>query len=60
MKGSWIADNIIRDMRKEKYYKNKKREKCIVDNQKKCTICRYQKICEDAEYERNNSVEPDK
>lgn len=49
MRGSRIAESIIMDMRKEQYYKNKKREKCIVDNQKKCTICKYQRICEDAE-----------
>ena len=49
MRGSYIAENIIRDMRKEQYYKNKKREKCIVEQKKQCTICKYQKICEDAE-----------
>ena len=60
MRGSYIAENIIREMQKEQYYKNKKRAKCIVDQKKQCTICRYQKICEDAEYERNNSIKSDK
>lgn len=49
MRGSWIAENIIRDLRREQYYKDKKRAKCIVDKKKQCTICRYQKICEDVE-----------
>lgn len=60
MRGSYIAENIEREMKREQYYKNKKRAKCIVDKKKQCTICRYQKICEDAEYERNNSIESDK
>lgn len=49
MRGSYIAENIIREMQKEQYYKNKKRAKCIVDQKKQCTICKYQKLCEDAE-----------
>lgn len=60
MYGSKIADEIIREMQRDKYYKNKKRAKCIVSNKKQCTVCRYQKICEDAEYERNNSIKPNK
>ena len=60
MKGSYIAENIEREMKREQYYKNKKRAKCIVDKKKQCTMCRYQKICEDSEYERNNSIESDK
>lgn len=60
MRGSYIAEQILRDMQRDKYYKNKKRAKCIIDKKKQCTICRYQKICEDAEYERNNSTESDK
>ena len=60
MKDSWIAENIEREMKREQYYKNKKRAKCVVEGKKQCTICRYQKICEDAEYERNNSIESDK
>ena len=41
--------NIEREMKRDKYYKNKKRAKCIVDEKKQCTICKYQKICEGAE-----------
>lgn len=49
MSGSKIAEQIIRDLRREQYYKNKKRAKCVVDKKKQCTICKYQKICEDVE-----------
>ena len=49
MSGSKIAEQIIRDMQRDKYYKDKKRAKCIVDEKRQCTICKYQKICEDAE-----------
>lgn len=49
MRGSKIAESIEMELRREKYYKNKKREKCIIDKKKQCTTCRYQKICEDAE-----------
>ena len=54
MSGSYIAEQIVREMQREKYYKNKKRAKCIIDKKKQCTTCRYQKICEDAEV-RNES-----
>ncbi len=60
MKGGITAAMIAAEMRREQYYKNKKRAKCIVDNKKQCTICRYQKICEEAEYERNHSIKSDK
>lgn len=53
MRGSYIAESIIRDMQRDKYYKDKKRAKCIVDNKKQCNVCKYQKICEDAEVEQN-------
>ena len=46
MSGSWIAENIEREMKREQYYKNKKRAKCVVEGKKQCTICKYQKICE--------------
>ena len=49
MYGSKIADEIIREMHRDKYYKNKKRAKCVVSKKKQCTVCRYQKICEDVE-----------
>jgi len=48
MNGSWIAENIERDLRREKYYKNKKRAKCIVDKQKQCRKCQYQNVCNDS------------
>ena len=56
MRGSKIAAQIEADLRREQYYKNKKRAKCVVDEKKQCTVCRYQKICEDAEvrYESGN------
>lgn len=60
MKGSRIAEQIAIEMQRDEYYKNKKRAKCIVDKKKQCTTCKYQKICEDAEDERNNSIESDK
>ena len=60
MNGSWIAENIERELRREKYYKNKKRAKCIVDKQKQCRKCQYQNICDGVEYERDNSIESDK
>ena len=49
MRGSKIAEQIAIEMQRDKYYKNKKRAKCIIDKKKQCTTCRYQKICEDAE-----------
>lgn len=49
MKGSKIAEQIAIEMQRDKYYKNKKRVKCIIDKKKQCTTCRYQKICEDVE-----------
>jgi len=49
MRGSRIADAIIREMQRDRFYKDKKKAKCIVDNKKQCTICKYKKICEDVE-----------
>ena len=49
MKGGRTAAIIAAEMRREKYFKNKKRAKCIIDEKKQCEICKYQKICEDAE-----------
>lgn len=54
MYGSKIADEIIREMHRDKYYKNKKRAKCVVSKKKQCTVCRYQKICEDVEVRKWN------
>lgn len=53
MRGSYIAENIEREMKREQYYKNKKRAKCVVEGKKQCTVCRYKKICEDSEVEQN-------
>ena len=49
MRGSRIAEQIAIEMQRDKYYKNKKRAKCIIDKKKQCTVCKYQKICEDVE-----------
>ena len=49
MRGSMIASQIEAEMRREKYFKEKKRAKCEIDEKKQCTICKFQKICEDAE-----------
>ena len=60
MRGGVTAAMIAAEMRREKYFKDKKRAKCMVDKKKQCVKCKYQKICEDAEDERNNSIESDK
>ena len=49
MKGSILAEYIMNDYRKQKYYKDKKRTKCIIDKQKQCNKCKYAEICEDME-----------
>ena len=49
MKGGRTAAIIEAEIRREKYFKKKKRAKCVVDEKKQCIICNYQKICEDAE-----------
>lgn len=55
MQGSWIAENIERDLRREKYWKHKKeRQKCLKDGVKQCKNCKYEETCEDVEYKRNN------
>lgn len=54
MKGSMIASMIESDLRREQYWKTKVvRQKCYIDKEKQCTICKYQKICEDSEVEQN-------
>ena len=59
MKGSFIAEQIDRELQRKKYFKEKKRQKCRIDKKMKCVMCMYQKICEDAEVkdERNNSID---
>ena len=44
---SQIADEIVREYKLKKYYENKKRKKCIVDNKKQCDTCNYYEICEE-------------
>ena len=53
MRGGLTAAIIVAEMKREKYFKDKKRAQCIVDKKKQCTMCRYQKICEDSEIEKN-------
>lgn len=55
MKSSRIANEIIADLNREKYFKQKAiRQRCIVDKKKQCNICGYKDICDDAE---KNKVE---
>ena len=49
-KGSYIAGEIIRDMKLEEAYRKKQRAKC---KEKNCIDCNYNTICE------NNEVEVD-
>ena len=49
-KGSYIAGEIIRDMKLEEAYRKKQRAKC---KEKNCIDCNYNMICE------NNEVEVD-
>ena len=61
MGGSWIAAQIESDLRRERYWKNKRvRQQCYKDGVKQCEQCMYKVICEDVEYEGNNSIESDK
>lgn len=54
MRGSWIAEQIIQDMRREQYWKNKViRRQCYKDGIKQCDKCMYRNICEDKEVEQN-------
>ena len=49
-KGSRLADEIIQDINREKYFKQKVvRQKCLVDNKKQCDACKYRYNCEDVE-----------
>lgn len=52
MRGSIIANYIDSEYRRRKFYENKKRQKCIVDEKRQCEKCKYLNICEDKdEYE---------
>lgn len=54
MRGSRIAEQIEREIQREKYWKNKAtRQKCYIDNEKQCDKCMYKEICEDVEVEQN-------
>jgi len=60
MNGSILASIIETDMKREKYFKSRKRAKCVIDKEKQCRRCPYQNICDGVEYERDNSIESDK
>lgn len=45
-KGSYIAGEIIRDMKLEEAYRKKKRAKC---KEKDCSNCEYSRICSESE-----------
>lgn len=48
MKGSRIADEIMADFNREKYFKQKVvRNNCIVDKEKRCDICKYKDNCDE-------------
>lgn len=50
MRGSRIAAQIIDEMNREKYFKQKAiRNQCVVDKKKKCSECKYKEICDDIE-----------
>ena len=50
MKGSRIADEIIADMKREEFFKQRAiRNRCIKNKEKKCNECHYRNICKDKE-----------
>ena len=52
-RGSIIASYIERDYRIKKAYEKKKRVNCIM---KPCEKCEYEKICEDKDDTKNNTL----
>lgn len=46
MRGSSLAKAIDSEYRRKKFYENKRRQKCIIDEEKKCNICSYRQVCE--------------
>jgi radical SAM protein with 4Fe4S-binding SPASM domain len=46
MKGSMLATQIDQEYRRKQWYKNKQRQKCVVDEQKQCSACKYEEVCE--------------
>ena len=50
MKRSIIADEIVNEWKREKYFKEiakRKKLECKIDKQMQCDKCNYQDICED-------------
>lgn len=47
--GSKIAKWVDMEYRRENAYKKKARQKCTIDNEKKCNVCKYSEICENRE-----------
>lgn len=47
IRGSIIANYIDDEYRRRKFYENKKRQKCIIDEKRQCEKCKYLNICED-------------
>lgn len=49
MNGSTLASYIDEEYRKRKSFEKKKRQECIIDNNKQCNKCKYENICLDKE-----------
>lgn len=50
MKGSLIAAIIESDLKRENYWKTKvTRQKCYIDKEKQCNVCKYKDICDQVE-----------
>ena len=49
MRGSFLAEQIEREEKRKKFFSQKKRKKCIIDNQKQCRKCEFQNICDGVE-----------
>lgn len=49
MRGSSLAKVIDSEYRRKKFFENKRRQKCIIDEEKKCNICSYRQVCENKE-----------
>lgn len=52
MRGSIIASYIDEEYKIRKAYANKKRQKCVVEDEKQCEKCEYKPICEAKEEKR--------
>ena len=51
MRGSILADQIMREEQRKEYFRKKKRKQCIVDKEKQCLKCEYRNICDGVEDE---------